>query len=136
MMKQVAKLVIVDEHNLYLLLYRNNHPKFGSDPDLPGGTLEGDESPLEAMLREVQEEAGAVIGKEKVKEVYMGADYSKHGTCYSLFVAKLPQRPEVILSWEHSSYAWVSREDFLLQAKSANDTYMHMVYDTLNDSRL
>jgi 8-oxo-dGTP pyrophosphatase MutT (NUDIX family) len=131
-MKQVAKLVIIDEDNKYLLLYRNNHPEFGNDPDLPGGTLEeGDESSLETMLREVQEEAGISIDKSTVEAVYAGTSYSKNGTHYSLFVVRLHTRPEVILSWEHTSYAWLDRSNFLQQAASANDTYMHMVYDVL-----
>lgn len=43
-MKKVAKLVIVDPQNNYLLMYRNQHPTFGDDPDLPGGTVEGSET--------------------------------------------------------------------------------------------
>lgn len=39
-MKQVAKLVIIDDRGKYLLMQRSSHPTFGDDPDLPGGTLE------------------------------------------------------------------------------------------------
>ena len=130
-MKKVAKLIIVDKNDNYLLLYRNNHPIFGNDPDLPGGTLEEGESTLETMIREVQEEIGVSIDGNKAKEIYMGLDYSAHGTQYSLFITKVDEQPEITMSWEHLSYEWLSRADFLSKIENAEDTYMHMVYDTL-----
>lgn len=130
-MKQVAKLVIIDNDDNYLLMYRSAHPTFGNDPDLPGGTLEKGELPLETMIREVYEEAGIVVDGVKTLRVYEGTDYSAHKTQYSLYVAKLDNRPDVVMSWEHSSYEWLDREKFLEEAKRANDTYMHMVYHTL-----
>lgn len=130
-MKQVAKLVIIDNDDMYLLMYRNAHPKFGNDPDLPGGTLEEGEQPLETMVREVHEEAGVVVGAASVSKVYEGAEYSTHGTHYSLYMTKLDSRPEVAISWEHSSYEWLTRDKFLEKIRSANDTYMQMVYDTI-----
>jgi 8-oxo-dGTP pyrophosphatase MutT (NUDIX family) len=54
-MKQVAKLILRDQNDRYLLLYRSNHPTFGNDPDLPGGTLEVGEDPIRALIREAEE---------------------------------------------------------------------------------
>jgi 8-oxo-dGTP pyrophosphatase MutT (NUDIX family) len=102
-----------------------------NDPDLPGGTLEEGELPLETMIREVYEEAGVVIHEVNVREIYAGSDYSTHGTHYSLFAAQVHEKPEIVMSWEHSSYEWLDRDNFLEKAKGANDTYMHMVYDVL-----
>jgi 8-oxo-dGTP pyrophosphatase MutT (NUDIX family) len=132
-MKKVAKLVIVDKDNNYLLLNLNNHPAFGNDPDLPGGTADGDESPLEAMIREVQEEIGVRIGKDRVEEVYSGTDYSTHGTQYTLFAAQVDERPLITLSWEHTSYEWVSFDSFLKSAQRARDTFMHMAHDIVQN---
>jgi 8-oxo-dGTP pyrophosphatase MutT (NUDIX family) len=130
-MKQVAKLVIIDNDNKYLLMYRNGHPTFGDDADLPGGTLEDDEKPLEGMVREVYEEAGITIAQSGLEEIYEGTEYSTHDTHYSLFRTKLDSRPTITMSWEHSAYEWIEFDDFMEKAKNANDTYMHMVYDTL-----
>lgn len=130
-MKQAAKLLIIDRNGECLLLYRNNHPSFGNDPDLPGGTLEEDESTLDTMVREVQEEIGVTINESTAIELYVGIDYSPHGTQYSLFLAKLDEKPEITLSWEHASYKWLNRDDFLEKVRDAQDTYMHMVYDVL-----
>lgn len=135
-MKKVAKLVIVDKDKNYLLMYRSNHPVFGNDPDLPGGTLEGSESTLETMIREVQEEAGIIVDNDAVEEIYSGVEYSAHGTFYALFITNVVNRPSISMSWEHASYEWVSRDDFLAKAKNANDTYMHMVSDMLTKQGL
>jgi len=130
-MKQVAKLIIVDHEGKYLLMYRNAHPNFGNDPDLPGGTLEEGELPLGTMIREAQEEAGIDISEHAVKHLYGGTAYSVRQTHYSLFIATLEYRPTVTMSWEHSGYEWLDRDAFLEKAKNAADTYMQMVYDIL-----
>lgn len=130
-MNKVAKLVLIDNNDKYLLMYRSAHPRFGNDPDLPGGTLEDGEQPLDTMVREVYEEAGIVVNKNTAKKLYEGTDYSLHLTHYSLYVAKVDTRPEVTMSWEHSSYDWLDREEFLEKAKHAKDTYMRMVYEVL-----
>ncbi len=130
-MKKVAKLLIIDPDDKYLLMWRSDHPTFGIDPDLPGGTLENNETLLDTMLREVKEEAGVNINPHNVNEIYSGTEYSAYDTHYSLFVTKLNVRPEVVMSWEHSSYEWLDYSDFLQKTKRANDTYIHMVYDVI-----
>lgn len=130
-MKKVAKLVIIDPDGKYLLMQRNNHPTFGMDPDLPGGTLEDGEAPLQTMLREVQEETSVIINPDDVHEVYSGVEYSAHGTHYTLFVMNTDFRPEIVTSWEHCTYEWLGRDEFLQKSKKANDTYMQMACDVL-----
>ena len=132
LMKHVAKLVMIDPDNNYLLMYRSKHPIFGMDADLPGGTVETGEALLEAVLREVQEEVGVYVTANSVHKVYSGTDYSVYGTHYSMFISSLNARPEIKISWEHSSFEWLCLNDFLFKAKNAKDTYMHMVYDILN----
>lgn len=131
-MKQVAKVLIIDNKGHYLLMKRSNHPTFLDDPDLPGGTIENDEEVLIAALREVQEEANITLSPADVQHVYTGHEYSAHGTEYSLFIARTIERPAVTISWEHASFDWVGRDEFLEQARKANDTYMHMVHDVVN----
>lgn len=122
---------MIDPDGKHLLLYRSDHPQFGNDADIPGGIVEDGESMVEAMLREVVEEAGVEIDPGDVREVYSGSEYSKHGTQCTLYIARLNNRPEIVMSWEHSAYEWLDKEVFLQKAKSANDTYMHMVHDVV-----
>jgi len=135
-MNKVAKLVIIDDQDKYLMMYRNAHPAFGNDPDLPGGTLEVGEEPLQTMIREALEEAGVVISATKTQKIYEGHKYSSKNMHYSLYATKLNSRPEIVLSWEHSAYEWLDLDAFLEKAKSANDTYMHMVYEEVKRLKL
>ena len=136
LVKKVAKLVIIDQNDKYLLMHRSDHPTFGVDPDLPGGTLEDDETLLETMLREVKEESGVDIDASCTKEIYSGTDYSAHGTHYALFITKLNSRPMIVMSWEHSSYEWLDYDEFLKKSISAKDTFMHMVANILEQHKL
>ena len=131
MMHQVAKLLVIDQNDTYLMLTRSNPPAFGNDPDLPGGTIEDGEQPIAAMVREVYEEAGITIKATDVRQLYEGTEYSQHGTHYSLFTTTVGERPSVTISWEHAGYEWLNRDEFLAKAKAATDTYMQMVYEQL-----
>lgn len=130
-MKQVAKVLLIDDQDQYLLMTRSNHPRFGQDADLPGGTVEPGESVFHAALREVFEETGILLDQNTVREVCTTDTYSAHKTVYSLFIAKLPVRPVIRLSWEHADHTWLDRAIFLEIAKSSKDTYMHMVADVI-----
>ncbi len=132
-MKQVAKVLIVDRDERYLLLTLNNHPRFHNDADLPGGTIDEGEMPLEAAVREVSEEVGIDLQPDSLEEVHNSSNFSKNGTIYVLYEARIDQRPEVKLSWEHCRYEWVDRKTMQQQAAKATDTYMHMVYAVLSN---
>lgn len=113
------------------MMYRANHPTFGDDPDLPGGTADNDETGLETVIREVDEEIGLHVTADQLKEIYSGSEYSNNGTHYCLYFCTLPDQPEVHMSWEHTSYEWISKDEFVLKARAAKDTYMRMAGDTL-----
>ncbi len=75
-----------------------------------------------------------MVDKTKAALLYEGTQYSTHGTLYSLFMTRLTDRPTVTMSWEHASYEWLDRAEFLERIKDSNDTYMHMVYDVLSEN--
>ena len=130
-MKKVAKVMIADAKGSLLMLLRSEHPTFPNDPDLPGGTIEPGEEPAAALVREVLEEVGIIIEEKDVTLLYRGQEFSDHGTEYSLYACQLQSRPNVTISWEHDSYRWLDRAEFMRQAEAAKDTYMHMVYEVM-----
>jgi len=73
---------------------------------LPGGRLENDKTYLDGLKREVKEETGIVdITVEKIIDV----DLSDSGETYLVyFLCKTNSANDVVLSSEHSEYAWVS----------------------------
>lgn len=133
---QVAKVVLIDNNGHYLLLQRNDHPDFGFDPDLPGGTLEDGEASLQTLLREVVEEIGVILRPEDVTHHFTGSKYSKHGTIYHLYSTRVHVRPEITISWEHASHEWIHPEIFLAKSRNAKDTYMHMVHDVMSQQHM
>jgi len=130
-MKHVAKVVLIDPDDNYLMMWRSGHPTFPDDPDLPGGEVESGETSLEGAVREVSEEAGILLDPKEVIPRYSGSTFSDHDTVYDLFEAKLDCKAEVFISWEHKDHRWMSKTDFLAHAESAIDTYMHMVHEVM-----
>lgn len=129
-MKRVAKLLLVNNDNEYLMLYRSNHPSFPYDPDLPGGTIENSEEPRQALIRELSEETG-ITYTAKLDMLCESNAYDT-GYTYYLYRAKYKSKPDVNISWEHDRYEWLNLDDFINEAGTAADKYMRMVYDYLS----
>ncbi len=55
---KVAVAVIIDDQQRILITRRPLHASHGGMWEFPGGKLEGDETPTEALIREVKEEVG------------------------------------------------------------------------------
>lgn len=130
-MKRIAKCLVVDSSGHYLVLELNNHPAFRNDADLPGGTMDSGETLLQTAIREAYEEVGLIITEDKMALLYEGSEYSKSGSYYALYRYDVTARPDITLSWEHTSYEWVTKEELIKRAASATDTYMHMVAATV-----
>jgi 8-oxo-dGTP pyrophosphatase MutT (NUDIX family) len=126
----VAKLIVISEGS-YLLLKRSGHPRFSDDPDLPGGAIEDNETPIITAVRELREETGIVCQPGELELLYSGAEYSANQTKYHLYSLRLDHKPHINLSWEHSAYSWVNKKTLLNSSRTAKDTYMHMVYSIM-----
>jgi len=134
-MIKAAKVLLRTPDQHFLLLERSSHPVFANDPDLPGGTVEEGEEPRLAAIREVEEETGIDISFYVVAHLYTGNEYSRHNTLYSLYIVDIATRPEVVISWEHASYKWVTLEELINRSGAATDTYMHLVHDIVSQKQ-
>lgn len=94
--------------------------------------MEEGEDSVQTLLREVAEEIGLELQSQQVRHHFTGNQYSRHGTIYHLYSARVQVRPNIIMSWEHADYEWLEQKEFLTKAKNAQDTYMQMVHDVIN----
>ncbi|HEY7340385.1 MAG TPA: NUDIX hydrolase [Ktedonobacterales bacterium] len=93
------------------LILRENPGRRKYDWDLPGGTLEHEESPLDGLTREIYEETGLQI---RLLTPACFLKWDRHESGHPILVAFYLSEPvsdEVTLSREHVAFRWVSRSD-------------------------
>lgn len=79
---------------------------------VPAGKIEKGETPLEGALRELKEETGIILEKDKLS--YLGPLYIRKPDIdyvYHSFKITLGSLPRVDLSREHSEYKWASGDE-------------------------
>lgn len=133
-MKIVAKALILDASGKMLLLYRGStHPNFPGHLDLPGGEVEEDEAWEGAVSREIFEETALKVSKTNLRRV-VDKKYPK--VTHVLYMANIgTATPEVTLSWEHSSYIWLKKNDLLSISLPKNvDKYFSDVIEHLKST--
>lgn len=132
MAKIVAKALVRNSKELYLVLYRSNtHPLFPGHIDFPGGEVEPEETSEAAVAREIQEETGLSVNPNKLKKLFT-KQYQQ--ATHVLFEAKLTEPDaKVALSWEHKSYRWITPEELKSLPKFPGaDPYYTDVVDYLS----
>lgn len=107
----VAKALVIDEANNCLILRRSDtHPHVPLMPDLPGGQLDADESPRDAVVREIAEETGLTVRPEHTRLEFATTEFEparERSVVRCLFVTQITGvKPDVQISWEHSEWWW------------------------------
>lgn len=109
--------VYIEYHGQILLLHRQNNKSQGNKWGVPGGKVEKNETPLQAVIRETKEETGVDISNQKIetlRAVYV--EYSeKNHFVYHTFRTQLPGDPSAIrINFdEHRGFTWVKPADAL-----------------------
>ena len=117
----VQKMVLVnDKKQVLICIYSDADdvaPAFMNTADFPGGGLDAWEKPITGIKREVQEEVGDLIYTEP--EPFFTRTWKHpvgdHAQAVGLFWFASYISGEIMLSHEHSSYAWVSLEKVMNQ---------------------
>lgn len=105
----VAKALILDRDSNFLLLTRSDtHPKLAGYFDLPGGHIESDEEPGEAIIREIVEETGLSFHRKDLRILYSVTKLINNKSFPTLvYLIRIDgEKPDVELSWEHAKYEW------------------------------
>ncbi len=114
----VAKVAILNAEGRVLILRRSDtarHRPLGWD--LPGGKVDPGETPLIAVKREAQEEAGLIIENVEIMSCHV-----LHSRLWYGYAAQFKIDQTVTLSREHDRYAWVTHEEL----KQYDMTYRHL----------
>jgi len=107
--KQAAGCIFYSlDTNRYLIAHRSNMVQEPGTWGTWGGAMDNDESPTQAVSREIYEETG-YNGKVDLKHIWTFQHSS--GFKYHNYVAIVPNEFVPTMNWETQGYAWVSLND-------------------------
>lgn len=132
---RVIKLLLHSGRDDFLVLQRSGtHPTQPHMYDLPGGVVDGEESDIVALDRELSEETGLVLNTEDAIRIGFDAEYEPGRGMMTrvLYMLKIETvRPMVTLSYEHESFDWLRRDQlrgfepaFQVLVQTAVDFYL------------
>lgn len=104
----VGALFYSQKTKRYLFVLRNGH-KHNGHWGLVGGKVEKDETPIQALGREIIEEIGAVASNKIIPLEHFTSDNANFE--YHTYLVSVDKEFVPELNHEHRGYAWTSIED-------------------------
>ncbi len=106
------KAVVIRADGKFLTMRRSKTaPSHPLAWDLPGGELEYGEDPVAGIIREIKEETGLAIQDSKPFDVF--GHKNPGGFWVTIAYVCKAKTSDVTLSYEHTDYQWVTKEEFL-----------------------
>lgn len=106
----IAKAFLIHQGKVLLLTRSGGDIHRPNQPDIPGGQLEIGETVIAGVIREILEETGLTVTPDSLREITgFGVGSNEPSIEKHVFLATLPddQPTDVVISWEHSSFAWL-----------------------------
>lgn len=130
---------VLVKHGEHYLLIKRSQVKRGTKNvypcywDIPGGSVEEGELPLNGAVRECFEEAGLQLDAKKLKIIHEDSNFDKEK---QTVFTRLVYMTEITGEWsticldpeEHTDYKWVMLEAGLAEEKLV--PYVQMIFET------
>lgn len=106
---RAAGTLFVTQDGQCLLMKRSGAADHGGEWALPGGKIEGDESPVAAAMREAAEELGS--DPKDARRRFFSRTLSPEGVDFSTFVSLIDKPFDFTTDAEHSDARWFPMDD-------------------------
>ncbi|MEO5627794.1 MAG: NUDIX hydrolase [Candidatus Saccharimonadales bacterium] len=133
--KVIAKAIVFRADGKFLALRRSKTDiRRPLKWDFPGGMVDPGETFVEALIREIKEEAGLDVLKSDAQIISAKQGLrNDENIVWLFFVASIKNRPEVTLSHEHDKAEWmeltegIKAYDYLIQKELLELVHEHQL---------
>lgn len=121
----MVSLLLIEKNKEFLLLKRSDNGLYG----LPGGGVEENETPNDALIREIKEEMGVFIPNFKLLKKY---PYNSSFLCVYYFKSSDFDENTIVLNNEHTEFNFFSYFEVLNLKNQIIPTTIRFINDYLN----
>lgn len=126
----MVSLLLVIKNNKFLLLKRSeSENNYGGFYGLPGGCVEENETPVDALIREVGEEMGIAIPNFKILKKYSHRDSF---ICVYYYNSSDFDENKIVLNSEHTEFDFFTYYDITQMKNFVIPTTLRFINDYLS----